>query len=230
MNDIPDKSVDMILCDLPYGTTKCKWDVIIPYEILWKQYNRIIKNDGVIALFGTEPFSSYLRISNIKNYKYDWVWDKKKPSGFQIAKYRPMQRTEQISIFSDGKAKYNPIMTDREKIKTSKVYSQSDSSPIKYNDAEMRTYTQKYPQSLLEFSNANQKNRLHPTQKPVLLLEYLITTHSDEGDTILDNCMGSGSTGVAALNTKRRFIGIELDTTYCGIAKERLQHIDSNIA
>ncbi|OQA48418.1 MAG: hypothetical protein BWY47_01051 [Bacteroidetes bacterium ADurb.Bin302] len=174
MKRIPDKFVDMILCDLPYGTTACKWDTIIPFEPLWEQYNRIIKKNGAIVLFGNEPFSSALRISNIKNYKYDWKWDKVKPSGFQIAKYKPMSRIEDIMIFTkeNEKVNYYPIMVDREKIKKSKVYSSSNSNPLKYNDGKERTYTQKYPQNLLQISNANQKGKIHPTQN---LLPFLNT-------------------------------------------------------
>ncbi len=225
MKEIDDKSIDMILCDLPYGTTACKWDVIIPFDLLWKQYDRIIKDNGAIALFGSEPFSSYLRMSNIKHYKYDWIWDKVKPSGFLNAKYRPMMRQENISVFSSGSVRYFPIMEPREKIKKSKPYSKSDLSSLKYNDGKTRVYTEKYPQSILVFSNANQKNRLHPTQKPVELCEYLIKTYTNEGETVLDNCCGSGTTGVAAKNLHRNYILIEKEEKYCQIAKARLMDL-----
>jgi site-specific DNA-methyltransferase (adenine-specific) len=224
MKYIDDKSIDMILCDLPYGTTACKWDTIIPFEPLWEQYERIIKDNGAICLFGSEPFSSKLRLSNIKNYKYDWKWDKVKPSGFQIAKYKPMSRIEDIIVFSknNNKLNYYPIMVDREKVKRSKVYSSSESNPLKYNDGEERIYTQKYPQNLLQFSNANQKDKIHPTQKPVELFEYLIKTYTKENDLVLDNCAGSFTTAVACDNTNRNWICIEKEEKYCNIGLTRI--------
>ena len=222
MKDIPDKSIDMILCDLPYGTTSCKWDVVIPFEPLWEQYKRIIKDRGAIVLFGSEPFSSQLRMSNLKMYKYDWVWNKVRGVGFQIAKVRPMQSHEIISVFGKGAINYYPIMWEREKKKTSKCYTSSDSSPLKYNDGEVREYTHSYPKSIIEVSNANQKGKVHPTQKPVALLEYLIKTYTLEGEMVLDNCMGSGSTGVACKNLNRNFIGIELNPEYFKIAEKRI--------
>ena len=187
MKEIPDRSIDMILCDLPYGTTACKWDVIIPFEPLWEQYKRIIKDRGAIVLFGSEPFSSYLRMSNIKQYKYDWIWNKVRGVGFQIAKVRPMQSHEIISVFGKGAIHYYPIMWEREKKKISKCYTPSDSSPLAYNDGKTREYTHSYPKSIIEVSNASQKDKLHPTQKPVALLEYLIKTYTLEGETVLTN-------------------------------------------
>ena len=221
MKDIPDKSIDMILCDLPYGTTACKWDVVIPFEPLWEQYKRIIKDRGAIVLFGSEPFSSYLRMSNIKQYKYDWVWDKVRPSGFQIAKYNPMKRHELISVFQKGSNWY-PQKEKRDKPVKGRVCSSSDSSPLKYNDGIARVYDEKNPQSILVFSKQSDGKYIHPTQKPVALLEYLIKTYTLEGETVLDNCMGSGSTGVACINTNRNFIGIELDPEYFKIAEKRI--------
>ena len=221
MKEIKDKSIDMILCDLPYGTTKCKWDVVIPFDKLWEQYNRIIKDNGAILLFGSEPFSSKLRLSNKENYKYDWIWDKVKPNGHLVAKYRPMQRTENISVFGNGKLNYYPIMVDRDKPKKSKEYSRTEIMGGISNSTE-KIVNKKYPQNVLIYSNASQKNKLHPTQKPVELLEYLIKTYTNENDLVLDNCMGSGSTGVACKNLNRNFIGIELDENYFNIAKERI--------
>ena len=221
MKQIKDKSIDMILCDLPYGTTKCKWDIIIPFDELWEQYNRIIKDNGAILLFGSEPFSSELRLSNKENYKYDWIWDKVKPNGHLVAKYRPMQRTENISVFGNGKLNYYPIMVDRDKPKKSKEYSRTEIMGGISNSTE-KIVNKKYPQNVLIYSNASQKNKLHPTQKPVELLEYLIKTYTNENDLVLDNCMGSGSTGVACKNLNRNFIGIELDENYFNIAKERI--------
>lgn len=222
MKDVPDKSIDMILCDLPYGTTACKWDTVIPFEPLWKQYKRVIKDRGAIVLFGSEPFSSYLRISNIKQYKYDWVWDKVRPSGFQIAKYNPMKRHELISVFQEGSNWY-PQKEKRDKPVKGRVCSSSDSSPLKYNDWIVRVYNEKNPQSILVFSKQSDGKYMHPTQKPVALLEYLIKTYTLEGETVLDNCMGSGSTGIACINTKRNFIGIEKDDKYFEIAKKRIE-------
>ena len=222
MKDVPDKSVDMILCDLPYGTTACKWDTIIPLDPLWEQYERIIKDNGAVVLTGSQPFTSALVMSNPKWFKYAWVWDKVKPSGFQIAKYRPMMRQEDVLVFGKGRINYYPIMTEREKVKKSKVYKSSDSSPLANNDGIERVYTQKYPQSILTYSNANQSGKVHPTQKPVPLFEYLIKTYTNEGETILDNCMGSGTTGVACKNLNRNFIGMELDKEYFEIAKKRI--------
>ena len=223
MNKIPNKSIDMILCDLPYGVTACKWDNVIPFEPLWEQYNRIIKDNGAIVLFGTEPFSTQLKMSNLKHYKYDWIWNKVRGVGFQIAKYRPMQQHEYISVFCNGKLNYYPIMKKRDKVKKSKNYGNSKVYRLQSNDMEERIYTEKYPTSILTYSNASQKGRLHPTQKPIDLLEYLIKTYSKEGDVVLDNCMGSGTTGIACVNTKRNFIGIELEKEYFDIAKKRIE-------
>ena len=223
MPKIPDKSVDMILCDLPYGTTACKWDTIIPFEPLWKQYKRIIKNDGAIVLTATQPFTSALVMSNPEMFKYSWIWDKVKPSGFQVAKYRPMMRQEDVLVFGKGKIKYYPIMTKRDVVKRSKVYKSSDSNPLKYNDGETREYTEKYPQSILEFSNAVQKGKLHPTQKPTELFEYLIKTYTQESEIILDNTAGVCTTAVAAENLNRKWICIELEEEYCQKSVERLK-------
>lgn len=222
MKRIPDGSIDMILCDLPYGTTACKWDTIIPFEALWEQYERIIKDNGAIVLTAAQPFTSALVMSNPKMFKYSWIWDKVKPSGFQVAKYRPMMRQEDVLVFGKGRINYNPIMTLREKVKTSRIYSSSDSNPLKNNDGKNRTYTHKYPQSILTFSNAVQKGKVHPTQKPVMLFEYLIKTYTDEGETVLDNCMGSGTTAIACLNTERNFIGFELNEEYYNISLKRI--------
>jgi site-specific DNA-methyltransferase (adenine-specific) len=222
-----DKSIDMILCDLPYGTTACKWDTVIPFEPLWAQYKRLIKDNGAIVLTASQPFTSALVMSNPKWFKYSWIWDKVKPSGFQVAKYRPMMRQEDVLVFGKGRINYNPIMTLREKVKTSRVYSSSDSNPLKNKDGKNRTYTHKYPQSILTFSNAVQKGKIHPTQKPVPLFEYLIKTYTNEGETVLDNCMGSGTTAIAAINTNRNFIGFELDETYYNLSLDRIaKHLE----
>lgn len=232
MKSIQEKSVDMILCDLPYGTTACKWDTVIPFEPLWEQYNRVIKNNGAIVLFGSEPFSSYLRMSNIKNYKYDWIWDKVTAKGHLVAKIRPMQETENISVFGNSKITYYPIMELREKERkdVNVEYSRTEIMGGK-TTKEMEKITRKYryPKNIIRVSNASQKDKFHPTQKPVALLEYLIKTYTNEGDIVLDNCMGSGSTGVACVNTNRNFIGIELDKDYFNIAKERIENAKGGV-
>ena len=186
---------------------------------MWEQLKIIIKPNGAIVLFGSEPFSSALRMSNIKNYKYDWIWNKVTASGFQIAKFNPMKQHEIISIFNSGF--YFPIMEKMDKPDSYKCYSKSDSSPIKNNDEIKRFRTHKYPKSIISVSNAN-KSGLHPTQKPVALFEYLIKTYTNEGELVLDNCMGSGTTGVACKNLNRNFIGIELDAEYSKIAEKRI--------
>lgn len=225
MKNIPDKSVDMILCDLPYGTTQNKWDSILPFEPLWEQYNRVIKDNGIIALFGSEPFASKLRLSNIKNYKYDWYWDRKSTSGFLNAKKRPLKRIETITIFSKNTPRYYPIMEERGKPRSKGSYNKKigNGDMVYGKFKNIKSFNNfYYPTNLLEFSNAVQKGKLHPTQKPVTLLEYLVKTYTNENEMVLDNCMGSGSTGVACQNTNRSFIGIELDENYYNIAKERL--------
>ena len=222
MSEIRDGSVDMVLCDPPYGTTACKWDSVIPLDKMWEQLKRIIKPNGAVVLFGTEPFSSALRMSNIKKYKYDWVWDKRLPSGMQIAKYRPMQRHENIMVFCEnGTPNYYPIKTPQ-KERTGRIYSKSETSPIKYDDGKLKTYKDKNPQSIIEFYKRDGES-LHPTQKPVALMEYLIKTYTNENETVLDFTFGSGTTGVACVNTNRKFIGIEKDTTYFEIAKKRIE-------
>ena len=227
MKEIPDGSVDAIICDHPYGVVSCGWDSVIPFEPMWEQLKRIIKPNGAIVLFGSEPFSSALRMSNIKQYKYDWVWDKRLPSGMQIAKYRPMQRHENIMVFCEnGTPKYYPIKTPQ-KERTGKIYSKSETSPVKYDDGKLKTYKEKNPQSIIEFYKRDGKS-LHPTQKPVALLEYLIKTYTQEGETVLDFTMGSGSTIVAALNTNRKAIGIELNEGYFNITKERIEKVLNN--
>ena len=235
MKDIPDKSVDMILCDLPYGTIACKWDVVIPFEPLWEQYERIIKDRGAIVLFGSEPFSTKLRMSNFKLYRYDWYWEKTKAGLYQHAKNRPMKAIETISVFSKAKCghksqvknrmPYNPqgIASAGNKIVTESYHAGGvlGKRPNQVGK-EYEAFTG-FPKDILKFANIWGKQVLHPTQKPVALLEYLIKTYTIEGETVLDNCMGSGSTGVACVNTNRNFIGIEKDDKYFEIAKKRIE-------
>ena len=227
MKQIPDKSIDMILCDLPYGKTQCKWDVIIPFEELWSQYNRIVKENGAVVLFGTEPFSSLLRLSNIKNFKYDWIWDKVKGTGFLNAKKQPMRNHEIISVFYKKQCLYNPQKTTGHNLKKSfrASYLQTDVYGRMNNDYFYQS-TERYPRSIQIFSTDMQNSSFHPTQKPVALLEYLIKTYTNEGETVLDNCMGSGSTGVACVNTRRNFIGMELEEKYFEIAKKRIEEVN----
>ena len=227
MKDIPDKSIDMILCDLPYGTTACKWDNIIPFEPLWEQYNRIIKDNGAIVLFGSEPFSSYLRLSNLKNYKYDVYWQKERPVNILQLKRRFGKTIETISIFYKKQCIYNPEKYKTDKYvynrigngKLGKLIDNSNKKAFDYKDDGTR-----YPKDVLCFNrdNVGKGKNIHPTQKPIALLEYLIKTYTNENETVLDNCMGSGSTGVACKNLNRNFIGIELSQEYYDIAKERI--------
>jgi len=231
MKYIDDKSIDMILCDLPYGTTKCKWDIVIPFEPLWEQYERIIKDNGAIVLFGSEPFSSYLRLSNIKLYKYDWIWNKKKGGNPLLSKIQPIKIFENISVFGKGKINYYPIMVDRDKPKSRGKNKGTISETTNNCFSEDKVYTQYYPKAIIEFSNANQRNKIHPTQKPVELCEYLIKTYTNENELVLDNCIGSGTTAIACINTNRNYIGFELDKEYYEIAKNRINKhiIDNNL-
>ena len=227
MKNIPDKLVDMILCDLPFGTSSCKWDTALPFDELWNQYNRIIKNNGAIVLFGTEPFSSHLRLSNLKMYKYDWVWHKSKCGSAFTSKYRPQQKHETISVFGKGKINYYPIMREGTPYYR-KRKANDGTKPNNHNlgvvsESETINTGYRYPETVIFFQQKwRRQDQLHPTQKPVELLEYLIKTYTNEGETVLDNCMGSGSTGVACINTGRKFIGIELDKLYFETAKQRI--------
>lgn len=239
MKTIPDGSVDMILCDLPYGTqltNGCKWDTIIPFDELWKHYIRIIKINGTIVLFGKEPFSSALRMSNVNMWKYDWIWEKDTKSNFMQAPYQPLNNIEIISVFSKAYARnikdkpvmvYNPQFTKGEAYKLPKESKTTEIFSLNYKNGiykhKTRDTTYRYPFVTLKFNSVKGAEKKHPTQKPVALLEYLIKTYSNEGETILDNCMGSGSTGVACMNTNRNFIGIELDEEYYKVAEQRIR-------
>ena len=217
-----DKKIDLILTDPPYGTTQCKWDSVIPFELMWNQLKRVIKDNGAIALFGSEPFSSYLRISNIKWFKYDLIWDKKLSTGFLNANKMPLKKHENINIFYKKQCIYNPQMREgKERTKGGKKYA-NNGVYGDYKEMPKKTYNMYHPTSIKTFSNSNQKTKVHPTQKPVALLEYLIKTYTNENDTVLDFTMGSGSTGVACKNLNRNFIGIEKDDKYFDIAKQRI--------
>jgi DNA modification methylase len=240
MPSIPDKSIDMILCDLPYGTTACKWDTIIPFDKLWEQYERIIKPNGAIALFSSEPFGTYLRISNIKYYRYDIIWDKETGNGSVLCHKRPLKQFEKINVFYKNQPTYNPQMIERDKSKyrTPRDMSKWKDSitetmgikrinPVNYDE------NKKYPTDILKYNckeaELNSKYKIHPTQKPVSLIGNLVMTYTNEGETVLDNCMGSGTTGVACRNLNRNFIGIEKDEKYFEIAKKRINEGANNV-
>jgi site-specific DNA-methyltransferase (adenine-specific) len=222
MKEIDDKSINMILADLPYGSTSCHWDTIIPFAPLWEQYKRIIKDTGAIVLTASQPFTSALVMSNIKMFKYEWIWDKKKGGNPLLAKIQPIKVHENILIFGKGKVNYYPLMEKRDKEKWSGNVKNGGIKIANYIGSINKKYTHKYPKSILEASNADQSNRLHPTQKPVALFEYLIKTYSNEGDLVLDNCAGSGTTGVACKNLNRNYILIEKEPEYIKIINERL--------
>lgn len=218
MKQIADKSVDMILCDLPYGTTRNKWDSIIPLDKLWEQYNRIIKDNGAILLFAQTPFDKVLGASNLKMLKYEWIYTKTKPTGFLNAKKMPLKKHENVLVFYKKIPTYNPqgIVADGKTV----VKRTNKGNYGECSKTTVRGFTN-YPTDVLQYSNVF-KEQLHPTQKPVALLEYLIKTYTNEGETVLDNCMGSGGTGVACLKTNRRFIGIELEEKYFKVAESRI--------
>ncbi len=216
MKDIPDGSIDMVLTDPPYGTTACKWDSVIPFEPMWEQLKRVTKKNGAIVLMAAQPFTSALIMSNAKMFKYCWVWEKSKPTGFLNAKRQPLRQTEDVAVFFTGQSPYYPqglTEVDRVVSRTNRGNYGSCSKTTK------QTQTG-YPRNVLKFRSACGQ---HPTQKPVALMEYLIKTYTNEGETVLDFTMGSGTTGVACVNTGRDFIGIELDETYFGIAQDRIK-------
>lgn len=229
MKQIPDKSVDMILCDLPYGVTNNQWDIIIPFELLWAEYNRIIKDNGCIALFGNQPFTSHLVLSNEKYFRYSLVWVKNKFSDFLNAKRKPMKVNEDICIFYKKQPTYNPQYTYAKPYTRwntqNAVDKQTNYGKHKSNIA--KSDGKRLPLTVLNFNRVERP--MHPTQKPVDLLEWLIKTYTNENEIVLDNCMGSGSTGVACFNTNRKFIGIELDEKYFNIAKQRIEECKEDI-
>ena len=226
MQNIPDKSIDAIICDLPYGTTACKWDNIIPFEPLWEQYKRIIKDNGAIVLFGSQPFTSALVMSNPKWFKYEIIWEKDKATGFFLAKKQPMKAHENICVFYIKQPTYNPQKTTGHKPanKTKGIPNNKSEHFERYSN-ENGGQTDRYPRSVQKVNTHNSSHgQLHPTQKPEALIEYLIKTYTNEGDTVLDNTMGSGTTGVAAVNLNRNFIGIEMDDKYFEIAEKRINN------
>lgn len=236
MQKIDDKSIDMILCDLPYGTTGCKWDAIIPFDKLWEQYKRIIKDNGAIILFAVNPFASNLIMSNPKMYRYEWIWDKTRGSNFQQANFAPMKSHEQILVFSKkpaiytkkGSMVYYPQKTEGKEY-ISKMGNSGNIVRDKGNNSLKKIETKqsgRYPLSIQTFKK---DGKIHPTQKPVSLLEYLIRTYTSENELILDNCMGSGSTAIACLKTNRNYIGFENDNTYFELANKRIEEHIHNL-
>ena len=228
MRDIPDKSVDCIICDLPYGATSCAWDILIPFDKLWEQYERIIKDDGNIILFCSGLFTIDLINSNRNRFRYKLIWNKNVPTGMATAKYRPMKYYEEICVFGNSASKYNPIMKPR--VGVGKACYNYDHYCSDNNHIQLKMQKKRYdpdyvqPSDVLSFNVVpNRNGKLHPTQKPVELIEWLIKSYSNEGDTILDNCMGSGTTAVAAMRTGRNFIGFETDVNYFNIANERIK-------
>jgi len=225
MDKIEDKSVDMILCDLPYGTTACKWDSVIPFEPLWKQYERIIKDNGAIVLTASQPFTTILTSSNIKLFRYELIWQKDKASGFLNANKMPLKAHENVLVFYKKLPTYNPQKTigglQRKRTRKKPTHEVLGKTGVNDKHVIWQDNT-RYPISVLEFDVDTINHSLHPTQKPVALMEYLIKTYTNEGDTVLDNCMGSGTTGVACKKTGRHFIGIEKDEKYFEIAVSRV--------
>jgi site-specific DNA-methyltransferase (adenine-specific) len=230
MRMIPDKSIDMILCDLPYGTTQARWDTVIPFDKLWEQYERIVKENGAIVLTASQPFSSILITSNLKMFKCVWYWDKVRATGFLNAKKQPLRVVEDVCVFYKKQPTYNPQFTkgkvhgtggSKETINKREIYGDfTDGTVPKYTDVY-------YPKNLVRFSP---ERGLHPTQKPVALFAYLIRTYTNEGEIVLDNCMGSGTTAIAALRTGRQFIGFELEREYVEIANKRIDNeLEANL-
>jgi DNA modification methylase len=226
MKEIDDKSIDMILADLPYGTTNCAWDTIIPFEPLWEQYKRIIKDNGAIVLTASQPFTSMLVMSNIKMFKYEWIWEKEQPINIMQIKKRAGKTVENILVFYNKQPTYNPqktkhigkLVTNKVKSGFSSLVDSGNKKPFEYKDDGAR-----YPTQVLKIQSERLKGYVHPTQKPVALGRYLVRTYTNEGDLVLDNTCGSGSFLVAAMLEKRNFIGIELDENYCAIARKRLE-------
>ena len=223
MRDLPDASVDLILCDLPYGSTQCLWDTVIPFGPLWEQYLRVAKRNAAIVLHAAQPFTSALVMSNPSIFKYEWIWEKGHATGHLNAKKQPLRAHESVVVFYRGQPTYNPSMTHGHERKTAtkrgdktEVYGEQSLAPLAYDS------TSRYPRSVQRISSDKQKTALHPTQKPVALAEYLVRTYTNEGDLVLDNCMGSGTTGVACLNSGRRFVGMEKDEGYFECAKSRI--------
>lgn len=223
MPSISSKSIDMVLCDLPYGVSKCKWDSRVPLDLLWAQYANIIKPNGIIVLTAVQPFTSMLVLSNLKMFKEEWIWEKSSATGHLNAKKKPMRAHESILVFYKKQPTYNPQITHGHPLKTSNTSRNQTDLYGSYGKFTRYSSTQRYPRTVLRFASDKQKSALHPTQKPVLLFEYLIKTYTNEGDLVLDNCCGSGTTGVACINTNRNFILIEKEAKYVDISERRIK-------
>src|SRR5574344_190993 len=235
MKDIADKSIDMILCDLPYGTTACKWDVIIPFDKLWEQYHRIIKDNGAIVLTASQPFTSALIMSNLKMFKYEWIWHKSKCGSAFTSKFRPQQKHENVVVFGKGKIKYNPQMVLGEPYYRKRKSNKNGLKPNNHklgviSESETINNGERYPETVQYFQQKwRRQDQLHPTQKPVALFEYLIKTYTNEGDLVLDNCAGSGTTAIACINTNRNYILMEKEQKYYDIIQDRIKEHTNQI-
>ena len=224
MKQIPDGTIDAVICDLPYGTTANKWDSVIPLDLLWEQYRRICKRNAPIVLFGQQPFTSALVMSNPDWFKYEWIWEKEKGTGWLNAKLEPMRKHEIISVFYQSRPTYNPIMRQGNPYSKGQTGTSSNYGKVR-DDIVTSTDGDRYPESVLHFTRDTQNGQedaIHPTQKPVDLLRYLVLTYTNEGDTVLDNCMGSGTTAIACIKERRHFIGFELSKEYFDKAVKRI--------
>ena len=231
MPKLQDHSIDMILCDLPYGTTACKWDTVIPFEPLWTQYKRLIKDNGAIVLTASQPFTSALVMSNPDWFKYEWIWGKSKCGSPLAAKYRPMAKHENVLVFGKGVVKYNPEMLEGTPYKRDFTPAKLNNHKFGIKGAKTDNKGTRFPDTVLFFQQKwRRQDQIHPTQKPVALFDYLIRTYTNEGDTVLDNCAGSGTTGIAALHTKRNAILIEKDEQYFNAARERFDRETRQVA
>lgn len=228
MKRIPDKSIDMILCDLPYGTTACAWDIIIPFDKLWEQYKRVIKDSGAIVLTASQPFTTLLINSNFKDFKYYWIWDKVLHSNPLIGNKQPLNNIEEVCVFYKKQPTYNPQMTKGKAIsRGDKSYGASETKGnAKIQRGGKDSTSERLPNRIIKISNADKTNIFHPTQKPVKLFEYLIKTYTNENELVLDNCIGSGTTAIASLNTNRNYIGFEMNEEYYNKAIERIENHD----
>jgi len=220
MKVIPNETIDMVLCDLPYGKTRCEWDKEIDLNILWGEYERIIKSNGVIVLTAAQPFASKLVMSNLKLFRYEWIWEKSKATGYLNSKRMPLMASENILIFYKHLPIYNPQKTYRNPYNKGKAYRPTEVYGRQIS-VEVKSDGERLPRNVIYFRTAESEGKLHPTQKPIALFEYLVNTYTNEGDLVLDNCIGSGTTGIACINTKRNFIGIELNEKYAKIAADR---------
>ena len=222
MKRIPDGSVDCVICDLPYGTTACRWDSVIPFEPLWEQYHRVCKGNAPVILFGSEPFSTMLRASNISEYRYDWIWVKTKAGNFQICKVQPLKLHEIISVFYRKMPTYNNTELQPCHVKSGRKHKGRHVTVIRSDSNYIQT-EKGYNRSVLYYGNPSGAGHLHPTQKPVELIRYLVRTYTNEGDTVLDNCIGSGTTAIACIRERRHYIGFEIEKEYYDTASERIR-------